>query len=605
MKRMLLNGLTLMIAAATLPAAADAAGQAAVELFVAPDGQDAHPGTQAMPLQSLEAVRDRLRQWRTQNPDAGPCTVWIRGGVYLRDRTFQLTEQDGGTAALPVIYRSYGQEEVRLVGGRRLEPGWCRPVKAPDVLARLPEEVRHDVLQVDLKARGMEDYGELSILAPMLELFSDGRRLPLSRYPNEGWMHLGPVVQLDEQGQRQRVDGHKQATTFCYLDDRPRRWLAADQLVLHGFWWFGWTDEHVPVQQIDLERREITLTHVPSGGMRKDQWFRALNLLEEIDAPGEWYLDRSAGILYFLPPPGFPQEPLFVSTLDEPLIRIDGASHVTLRDLILEVTRGVAAVIGGGEYNRLAGCTLRGIGSDAVVVDHGRKNGLVGCDIYHVGGTAVHMTGGNRSTLEAAGNYVQNCHIHDYAQRKLVYRPAVRLYGVGHHVAHNLIHDAPHQAIAYDGNDHLIELNEIHHVVLNSADAGVMYTGCDWTFRGNVVRHNYIHQIPHGPGLGTVGIYLDDCCSSTTIFGNVFYDMLKPASLVVVATTSWPTISSSNAIHRYTWTAVVCDGSISSPTDRCMRPCGRCRLTDHPGIHGTRSWLGYWMIVPRRRWVMS
>ena len=121
-----------------------------------------------------------------------------------------------------------------------------------------------------------------------------------------------------------------------------------------------------------------------------------------------------------------------------------------------------------------------------------------------------------------------NNHIHRYAQRKKVYQPAVRMYGVGHRIAHNLIHDAPHQAIGYDGNDHVIEFNEIHHVVLESADAGVLYTGCNWTFRGNVVRHNFIHSIPHGPGLGTVGVYLDDCASSTKIFGNVFYDMLKP-----------------------------------------------------------------------------
>jgi parallel beta-helix repeat protein len=122
-----------------------------------------------------------------------------------------------------------------------------------------------------------------------------------------------------------------------------------------------------------------------------------------------------------------------------------------------------------------------------------------------------------------AGDYVLNCHIHRYAQRKKVYEPAVRLYGVGHRVAHNLIHDAPHQAIAYDGNDHTIEYNEIHDVVLESSDAGVLYTGRDWTFRGNVVRHNFFHHIPYRPGFGAKVVYLDDCASSTDIIGNVFY----------------------------------------------------------------------------------
>jgi hypothetical protein len=72
-----------------------------------------------------------------------------------------------------------------------------------------------------------------------------------------------------------------------------------------------------------------------------------------------------------------------------------------------------------------------------VVLDHGKANGILGCDIHDGGGTAIHITGGNRSTLEPAGNYVRHCHIHHYAQRKMVYRPAVRLHGVGHRVAHN------------------------------------------------------------------------------------------------------------------------------------------------------------------------
>jgi hypothetical protein len=99
----------------------------------------------------------------------------------------------------------------------------------------------------------------------------------------------------------------------------------------------------------------------------------------------------------------------------------------------------------------------------------------------------------------------------------------VRLYGVGHRIAHNLIHHAPHQAIGFDGNDHIIEFNEIHDVVLESSDAGALYTGRDWTFRGTVIRYNFIHDIPHRPGFGAKVVYLDDCAGGAKIFGNVFY----------------------------------------------------------------------------------
>ena len=63
----------------------------------------------------------------------------------------------------------------RGTGGRQIPGTWCTGVTDPAVLARLDEVVRHRVLQVDLKGRGIADYGEMSILAPMFEVFWDGR----------------------------------------------------------------------------------------------------------------------------------------------------------------------------------------------------------------------------------------------------------------------------------------------------------------------------------------------------------------------------------------------------------------------------------------------
>jgi parallel beta-helix repeat protein len=499
------------------------------DLFMAPTGEDGHPGTKERPLRSLEAARDTVRKRRANGEQRRPVTVWIHGGFYPRTNTFKLQAEDSGTAQAPMNYRAWPGERPRFVGGQVIPAEWCTPVTDDFVLSRLDPSVREKVRCLDLRERGMTNYGEMSILAPMLEVFCEGRRLPLARWPNEGWAKIAAAVKIAADGRRERVDGDQSGRAFAYVGNRPRLWLGAKDLVLHGFWWFGWMDQQMAVKSINIEASEITLKEGPGGGIRKDQWYCALNVLEEIDMPGEWYLDRACGRLYLYPPGEFPQKSLIVSTLAEPLLVLDSASHVIVRGLTFEVTRGVAVVIVGGARNKLAGCTIRAVGSDAVVIDHGGDNGLVGCDIHDVGGTAVRITGGNRSTLDPAHNHVVNSHIFRYAQRKKVYQPAVRLYGVGHRIAHNLIHDAPHQAIGYDGNDHVIEFNEIHNVVLESSDAGVLYTGCDWTFRGNVVRHNFIHHIPHGPGLGTVGVYLDDCCSSTAILGNVFFDMNKPA----------------------------------------------------------------------------
>jgi hypothetical protein len=108
-------------------------------------------------------------------------------------------------------------------------------------------------------------------------------------------------------------------------------------------------------------------------------------------------------------------------------------------------------------------------------------------------------------------------------------RPAVQLGGVGNRAAHNLMHDAPHQAVSFGGNDHLIELNEIHHVCYEANDGGAIYAGFEWTMRGTVLRHNFMYEINGLNREGCVGIYLDDMFSGTTISGNVFYHVYRAA----------------------------------------------------------------------------
>jgi hypothetical protein len=68
----------------------------------------------------------------------------------------------------------------------------------------------------------------------------------------------------------------------------------------------------------------------------------------------------------------------------------------------------------------------------------------------------------------------------------------------------------------------------MHHLCLEMSDVGVIGCGTDWTYRGNVIRHNFIHHIPERPYPGALGVYLDNCASSAEISGNVFYKMVKP-----------------------------------------------------------------------------
>src|SRR6187397_499744 len=100
-------------------------------------------------------------------------------------------------------------------------------------------------------------------------------------------------------------------------------------------------------------------------------------------------------------------------------------------------------------------------------------------------------------------HFVEDCHFARQGRWSKCYVPAVLMNGVGLRASHNLIHDHPHCAILYTGNEHLIEFDDIHHIALETGDVGAIYTGRDYSFRGNRVRHNYIHETG-GIGMGSM-----------------------------------------------------------------------------------------------------
>jgi hypothetical protein len=425
-----------------------------------------------------------------------------------------------------VVYRAYGDETVRLVGGRRIEPSWCIPATDPAVLARLRRPVRGRLLQVDLRAHGITDYGELGSLGGGLKLFCGDRRLQLARWPNDGWAlaRRGKVVGKDGDGVPILVDEGREGKTlgFKHQGVLPNDWKKATQLWLRGYWHQEYSFEGWKPEAVDTQRQEIELGW--GAGDHLEDWrrFYVVNLLEEIDRPGEWFLDRGRGILYFLPPPGFPKHPLLFSVLSKTMLTLENTSHVTIRGLTLEVMRGLAAHVEGGTHNRIAGCTIRHA-HQGVILSGGTNNGVAACDVYDLDSMGIRLSGGDRTTLTPAGLYAVNNHLHHYARCYKTWHPGVKVQGVGNRVAHNRIHHAPQYAVSYEGNDHVIELNDLHDVCLEMSDVGVIGCGGDWTYRGNLVRHNYIHHIPKRPYPGVVGVYLDDCVSSTRVFGNVFY----------------------------------------------------------------------------------
>ena len=506
-----------------------AGGSQATEFHVAPNGNDANPGTSAKPFATLERARDGARQSKIQNPKF-KIDVVIQGGTYELARPFELTAADSGSAKTPVVYRARKGETVRISGGRTVT-GW-KPVTDAGVLNRLDPSARGHVVQADLRALGVSDFGAMGggfalEGGPGLELFFNDQPMTLARYPNDGFIKITDVkgpTPVDVRGTKGCKEG-----VFSYDGDRPARWVGEKDAWVLGYWFWDWAEGRHRIESIDAEKKVMTLSRPNhSYGYRKGQWFYGYNLLCEIDQPGEWYLDRGTGTLYFWPPAPVEKGRATVSVLSN-LVTMTSASHVTLRGLTFEAARNDAILMKGCTNSLIAACTIRNAGSWAVQVGGGQNSGVGGCDIYATGDGGINISGGDMKTLTPAGLYAENNHVHHWSRWNRMYRPAIMITGVGNRAAHNLLDNSPHTAIGFGGNDHVIEFNEIHSVCHESNDAGAIYSGRSWTMRGTVIRCNYLHHINGFEGRGCVGVYLDDMYCGTTITSNLFYKVTRAA----------------------------------------------------------------------------
>jgi hypothetical protein len=256
--------------------------------------------------------------------------------------------------------------------------------------------------------------------------------------------------------------------------------------------------------------------------------FYAVNALCELDSPGEYYLDRQGLRLFFFPPSDPKAAAVELSLLAEPMLSLEGTSHVCFENLTWELGCHDAIHMTGGSNCLLAGCVVRKFAGTGITLNGGQKHGLLSCDIYSMGRGGVSLNGGDRKTLTPAEHFIENCDIHDLSRIDHTYTPAIALSGVGVHITHNRLHDVLSSALNIGGNDHVIEYNEVFNAVLESDDQGGVDTFGDPTYRGNVYRYNYWHDIGNqgGNGMaakcGRAGIRLDDAISGTLIYGNVF-----------------------------------------------------------------------------------
>ncbi|MEI6321559.1 MAG: right-handed parallel beta-helix repeat-containing protein [bacterium] len=525
------------------------------DLYVSPKGSDTASGSKQHPFATLGRARDAVRKV-SKDQDV---TIWIEGGDYYFDSPFRLAADDSGTASHPVTYRAVDGETPRLLGGRSLGAADFHQVSDPATLTRIPKELRGKIVELDLTKAGVKNAGSYPDVFHdrgfMADLFCDGRRLPLARYPKKGYMTFekvldnagGPTDWKNPAVSTKKVDPNGPGGTFQYRDGDAGKfetWKGQlDRGVwLRGYWRVTWEVSGIRLASIDTAAHTATFAKPIAGGIgnkytrpagngRESYW--VMNLLEELTEPGEWCVDFKDRKIYFYPPSRLGQSEILLADEAAPVVALDGASHVNLVGLTLEANLGDGIRITGGEANMVAGCTVKNMDKYAVVLDGGKNNTLLSCDLHHLGAGGVWLGGGDEASQPRvpAGHRVINNHIHDFSELSLVYAPGVNCGftgggGGGHHpavgmlVAHNLIHDTPHGGVLFGSMDSVFEYNEIYRWCLVSNDLGAFYS-YDLRTRhfGNITfRYNFMHDSRIGDG-----IYFDHDHPDMKMIGNIAF----------------------------------------------------------------------------------
>ncbi len=494
-----------------------------LRIYVAPDGNDGHAGTPARPLGSFEGARKAVRRLLKEAPGS-PVSVYFRGGIYLQEKPVLLEKEDSGGQNAPVVYREIDGETPVFTGSKPLT-GW-RKLKDKAMLSRLHKSVHGKVWVTDLRRHGISDFGDPTDLGARPELFCNGELQTLARWPDSGFLNTGAVKGSTPLPQNYANTAGTKEGVVEYTDSYQDRWAGEKDVRLGGYWFWDWSEQFHKVGRWDASARTFHIQPPYHGyGYKAGARYFGLNLFCEIDRPGEWYLDRETGLLYWYPPEGVSPsraEVRFTVFQAPYMVEISNCSHVRLEGLTFREGRGSAILVKEGEDCVISDCRVQRFGRDGIHIYGGRNHGISGSLLEHFGCGGIRVQGGDRRNLVPSGHFIENTIVERFSIFKRTYEPAVHLDGCGHRVSNSRFRYSSSSAFRLEGNDFLIEYNQVSHVVEESDDQGGIDIFYNPSYRGIVIRHNHWSDIQGGTKHGAAGVRLDDMISGVHIYGNIF-----------------------------------------------------------------------------------
>ncbi|WP_158560401.1 Ig-like domain-containing protein [Paenibacillus contaminans] len=506
------------------PNAAQAAEQTA--FYVSPiDGSDSNPGTLTQPFATIQKAREAVRN--VNSSMTGDIAVYLRGGNYYLDSTISLDERDSGSNGYQVVYRNYPGEEPKIYGGKPVA-GW-QPYQG---------NIYKVHVGTDWKFYTLIEGEERSVMA---------------RYPNQGYQTV------------KTMDAGSPKTKFGFADgDIPNITNPKDLQVfvwpggISGTW--NWITNTLNVQTLDYINRSVTVNGVASYELGAGTRYYLQGALELLDSPGEFYLDKTAGDLYYWPR-GQSLDRVIVPKVQR-IFEVKGTAESSLahdirfEGLAIMGADAAEALPGDAKHaavyvenairievrnNKIHDTGLMGV----FLNNYAQDNVIYGNLVYNTGFTGIRMIGPQTLRYINKNNTVENNHIYNTGILQGDGAGITMNLSGDNRIVHNRIHDNPRFAISFgtgwysaflgktiDGvlvtnnnlsdflhaRNNLVAYNELFDAMKDSQDGGVIYTA--GTGPGNVIRNNRLHDNNIGIHFG-MGIYLDTNSDQVKVADNI------------------------------------------------------------------------------------
>lgn len=511
-------------------------------IYLSPGGSDTAAGTIKAPMKSLKAALISARK------HAHPITIWLEGGVYSIKETIQLSSQDAESRETALTIRAMPGKTVILRGGESIPAKLFRRVSAPAQLARLHEKARGQVFAADLAGTDLSSFFTAPPVKykrrPYAMLTWQGYTLQQARWPNRGYAwfdkvpDMGPTTRWGWDpvpysydrpiGGRftARKDGLLPAECKLDFTALKREFDRSRDMTVVGYLSCDWRRRFDPVGRIHDTEEAVQLLGPTDYGIDFKQRpltrrFFLLNVLCQLDEPGEWYFDYQEKRLYVWPVKP-PADTSNIAIAGGPtLIKGDAAQYVTLRDLVFENFGANGVAFQNSHHILVAGCTFRSGNGRGLYLTGGTHNSINGCDFYGLH-SAFALNGRieNRRTLTPEHNVAVNNHIHHCRLRGY---GLLSIGGVAPRFAHNLLH-SQNGGMFYGDNDAVIEYNEFYDMGFEMGDWNVAYNGADLTKANNRFRWNFVHHLMETPkGYPVAAARADDGGAGLRAMGNFLY----------------------------------------------------------------------------------